>query len=227
MSTPTITQLAAVEDDAELRAPLKVVMADDHPLILAGLRRAFEREDDIEVVGEASSGIRLIELIGRRCPDAVLLDLNMPGLDGIACLEQITSTWPEVTTVVLSACDDRASIDAALRAGASAYIVKSVASVDVASVLRQAHCGVVYHAPAAPVNTAQQGDTCEQLLTERELTILAAIADGLTTKAISQQLWVSEHTVKFHLTNIYRKLGVSNRTAAVRWAFERQLAAAS
>jgi len=219
LSNPLIDESEACEPE---QLALTVVIADDHPLILAGLRRAFEREDDIEVVGEARTGLQLIAMIERRSPDLVLLDLNMPGLDGIACVERISSQWPLIKTVILSACDDRAAIDEVLEAGACSYIVKSVASVDVAAVLRQAHNGVVYHAPApAPPDRHARGGV-ESALTEREAAILAAIADGLTTRAISQQLWVSQHTVKFHLTNIYRKLGVSNRTAAVRLACERQ-----
>jgi DNA-binding NarL/FixJ family response regulator len=220
LSNPRYEQDHAREPE---RSTLTVVIADDHPLILAGLRRAFEREDDIEVIGEARNGLQLIPMIERRSPDLVLLDLNMPGLDGIGCVERISSQWPHIKTVVLSACDDRSAIDAALEAGACSYIVKSAASVDIAAVLRQAHGGVVYHAPAYPPPDRGARAIVESVLTERETTILAAIADGLTTRAISQQLWVSQHTVKFHLTNIYRKLGVSNRTAAVRLACERQL----
>jgi DNA-binding NarL/FixJ family response regulator len=202
---------------------LTVLIADDHPLILAGLRRAFEREDDIEVIGEARTGPQLIAMIERRLPEVVLLDLNMPGFDGISCVARISADWPQIKTVVLSAHSDRASISAALEAGAVSYIVKSVASIDIAAVLRQAHNGVVYHAPASAPRDQPARESSDPMLTERELTILAAVADGLTTRAISQELWVSEHTVKFHLTNIYRKLGVTNRTAAVRLACERQL----
>ena len=206
-------------------APVRVLIADDHPLILIGLRRLFERESDLEVVGEAASGPELIELIERRAPDVVLLDLSMPGPGGAGCVETIVERWPQIKIVVLSAREDRASIDGVLAAGACAYIVKSVAAVDVAAVVRQAHRGAVHYAPAAAhLRAAGPGQNAEQLLTEREITILAAIADGMTTKEISSRLWVSEHTVKFHLTNIYRKLGVSNRSGAVRVAVERELA---
>ena len=205
--------------------PLKVLIADDHPLILVGLRRALDREDDIEVIGEARTGTELLGMIERRQPDVVVLDLNMPGLDGRSCVERISAAWPDVKTIVLSACEERASIEAALRGGACAYIVKSVSSLDIAAVVRQARGGAVFHAPPVAPGYGRPAESGPGL-TERECTILAAIADGLTTRAISQQLWVSEHTVKFHLTNIYRKLGVSNRSAAVRYAFERQLTSA-
>jgi DNA-binding NarL/FixJ family response regulator len=209
---------------------LKLLIADDHPLVLQGLRRTFESSDDIDVVGEAHCGKEVLALIERRRPELLLLDLHMPGIDGLDCLAQIRERWPEVKVVILSACDERATIDAALHAGASAYIVKSVSPVDIPFVLRQAATGAVYHAPSRPAagaaNAHPDATDDAPLLTEREITILAAVADGLTTKAISKRLWVSEHTVKFHLTNIYRKLGVNNRSGAVRYALQHDLAAA-
>jgi DNA-binding NarL/FixJ family response regulator len=206
-------------------ASLKVLIADDHPLMLQGIRRALEGSDGIDVVGAARSGEELLALVERRKPDVVLLDLHMPGLGGLECLAEIQRRWPSIKAVVISASEDRDSIDSALLAGASAYILKSVSPVDIASVLRQASTGAVYHVSSAPrselpVKTVKGGPE----LTPRETMILTAVADGLTTKAISQDLWLSEHTVKFHLTNIYRKLGVSNRSAAVRYAFENDLA---
>ena len=206
-------------------APLKVLIADDHPLILQGIRRALDSSEDMDVVGEARSGDELLALVGRRDPDLVLLDLNMPGKGGLECVAEISSEHPSVKTVVLSAYDDRGSIDAALHAGASAYIVKSVSPVDIPAALRQAASGAIYHAPSAPRHADEAGsDPAVPELTARERAILAAVASGMTTKAISKDLWLSEHTVKFHLTNIYRKLGVANRSAAVRYAFEHGLA---
>jgi len=216
--------------EAANAAPLKVLIADDHPLMLAGIRRALERSENIEIVGEARSGPELLEMIERRRPGLVLLDLRMPGVTGSECIEQIRATWPEVKTVVLSACEDRASIDGALNAGASAYIVKSVNPFDIASVLRQT-CGAsaVFHAVTSPrpvVGRTASDEPPGPVLTDRERTILAAVAAGMTTAAISEELWVSEHTVKFHLTNIYRKLGVPNRAGAVRYALENGIVAA-
>ena len=207
-----------------MEASLKVLIADDHPLVLQGLRRALEESDGIEVVGEARSGDELLALVDRRAPDLVLLDLRMPGRDGLECIAEIKRLWPEIKTVALSACEDRGSIDAALLAGASAYMVKSVSPLDIPAVLRQASTGAVYHTPSAPPTRAEEALHVGPVLTPRETAILEAIANGLTTKAISKNLWLSEHTVKFHLTNIYRKLGVSNRSGAVRYAFENDLA---
>jgi len=206
-------------------APLRVLIADDHPLMLAGIRRALERSHNIEVVGEAHSGPEVLELVRRRRPQLVLLDLRMPGMSGSECITQIRDSWPEIKVVVLSALEDPVTIEDALSAGASAYVVKSVISSDIASVLRQAANGTVFHGSSHRMTggaSAPEGPR-DPVLTERENTILAAVAAGKTTAAISEDLWVSEHTVKFHLTNIYRKLGVPNRAAAVRYAVEHRL----
>jgi DNA-binding NarL/FixJ family response regulator len=156
----------------------------------------------------------------------VLLDLNMPGPSGPALIEEIRRQWPDVRTIVLSANEDRRSIVDVLDAGASAYVVKSVNPIDLASLIRQVASGVVFHAPSVRLTALDGGAEASggPSLTERERTILAAICSGQTTASISRTLWVSEHTIKFHLTNIYRKLGVSNRTGAVRYAMENGLA---
>lgn len=205
-------------------APLKVLIADDHPLILAGVRRALERSENIEVVGEARSPQELMGLIERRRPQVVLMDLRMPGIQGTEHIEQVRSTWPDVKVVVLSAHEDRPSIDSALRAGASAFVVKSVSPSDIAAVLRQVATGAVFHAPSSAVPAAApEPEPVGPDLTDRERAILQSIARGSTTAEISRELFISEHTVKFHLTNVYRKLGVSNRAAAIRYALENGL----
>ena len=133
---------------------LKVLVADDHPLILQGLRRTLEACDDIEVVGEARSGTEVLALVERRRPDVVLLDLRMPGLDGVACIKQIKQSSPEVKAVILSGCDDRPSIESAQEAGASAYVIKSVSSVDIPALLRQVAAGyTLFQAPNDPPPT--------------------------------------------------------------------------
>lgn len=228
MSALAVTERSSEEQCTE---PLKVLIADDHPLMLAGVRRVLERAETIEIVGEARSGRELLELIERRRPGLVLMDLRMPGFVGTEGIERVRAEWPNVKVVVLSASEDRATIDGALSAGASAFIVKSVNVADIASVLRQVWgAGTVFHATARPqpvIGGHPVTDDCESpVLTEREHTILKAVAAGMTTAAISSDLWVSEHTVKFHLTNIYRKLGVRNRASAVRWALENGLVAA-
>jgi DNA-binding NarL/FixJ family response regulator len=213
---------AAGRYDGE-RKTIKLLLADDHPLIIAGIRRTIEHLDDMEVVGEAHSGPELMQLIERRGPDLVLMDLRMPGVVGVEAIEHIHQSWPELKTVVMSACDDRASIDSALEAGANAYVLKSAQTFDIASVLRQASSGAVFHAPSHAPARPGVDDGPARSLTDRERTVLSAVSSGMTTAAISRDLWISQHTIKFHLTNIYRKLGVRNRAGAVRYALEHGL----
>jgi DNA-binding NarL/FixJ family response regulator len=215
---------ASREYEAGPTAQARVLIADDHPLILAGIRRTLERSGDIEIVGEATSGQQVLAMVDRRRPEVVLLDLHMPGVTGPDLILAIHQDWPSVKIVVLSANDDRAAIDGALNAGASAYILKSVNTIDLPSVVRQVAAGATFLSPArsAGADAAAAADRHAEL-TERERTILTAISSGQTTSAISRELWVSEHTIKFHLTNIYRKLGVSNRAGAIRFAIEHGL----
>ena len=201
---------------------LRIVIADDHPMVLEGVRRALEQSGDIDVVATTTSGSRVAGLVARERPDIALIDLHMPGRDGLAALKQIRERSPDVKVVMLSASQDEADVAAAFDAGAAAYIVKRVRADDIASALRHVFEGTVYH----PRGTAkvEQHDPCEAIgLTSREKTVLEAIAKGMSTKAISSELWVSEQTVKFHLGNIYRKIGVPNRAGAQRYAFDNQL----
>jgi DNA-binding NarL/FixJ family response regulator len=200
---------------------IKVLIADDHPLTLQGIRRVLEDVPDIEVVGEARSGSQVLPLIGQTDPDLVMLDIRMPQLDGLACLDRIRKRYPNVKVVMLSAYTDREHIAAALKRGASAYIAKTVNPLDLASALRQAFEGSVYTA----YTVAEEDESpCETLgLTDRELSMLRAVARGLSNQAIGREYWVTEQTVKFHLGNIYRKLGVANRTEATRYAYEHGL----
>jgi DNA-binding NarL/FixJ family response regulator len=207
-------------------SPITVLIADDHPVVIGGIRRALEGHGDIEIVGEAHSGQEVLQMVERRRPRIVLLDLSMPGLSGLECVEQISAQWPKVKTVILSACEERAMINSALVAGASAYVSKRVMSMEVASVLRQTSSGAVFHAATRACSGGDPEPEPEAGLTAREQAILKAVAEGLTTSAISKRLWVSEHTVKFHLTNIYRKIGVANRAGAIRYALEHQLGSA-
>ena len=217
----TLLQQSPSETTGVPPAQLTVLIADDHPLIIAGIRRTIDHVEDMHVVGEAQSGAELTQLIDRRRPDIVLMDLRMPGVSGTEMIELIRERWPETKTVVLSACDDAPTIDAVLQAGASAYVLKTAASLDITSIIRQAASGAVLPAPMTPpVRAAAAQSPSAPCLTDRERDILSRVAAGMTTAAISRELWVSEHTIKFHLTNIYRKLGVPNRAGAVRFALQ-------
>jgi DNA-binding NarL/FixJ family response regulator len=200
---------------------MRVLIADDHQLIVDGIKRALEAADGFEVVGEVSSGAQVLPMVGRTSPDLVLLDLRMPGADGLTCLAQIRKRHPAVKVVVLSVSTDEKVIQTVLQRGAAAYVVKSVNPVDLPSVLRQAMDGTVYSAVGLP----DQSDSAARAagLTDRESAILSALARGLSNEAIGKELFVAEQTVKYHLTNIYRKLGVANRTEAARLAYQNGL----
>jgi DNA-binding NarL/FixJ family response regulator len=199
---------------------MRVLIADDHRLIAEGIKRSLEASGDFEVVAEAQTGNQVLPLIRRSNPDLVLLDLRMPGMDGLTTLEQIKRDHPSIKVVILSASSDEKVIQAALAKGASAYVIKSVNPSDLSSTLRQVMDGSVFHAVGLP--PPGRSSVADELgLTNREISILNALARGLSNQAIGKELFVAEQTVKFHLTNIYRKLDAANRTEAVRLAYQR------
>lgn len=202
---------------------VRVLLADDHRLVLEGIRCSLSAVEGFEIVGEARKGSQVLPLIGQLRPDVVLLDIRMPEMDGLTCLELIRKRYPEVKVVVLSVYNDADHIHAALTRGAAAYIVKSINPADLPSALSQAIEGTVYHALGMPEEGEQVATN--HGLTERELVILRAVARGLSNRAIGEELWVTEQTVKFHLTNVYRKLNVANRTEAARAAYRLGVAA--
>ena len=201
--------------------PVKVLIADDHRLMLAGVRRALASADDIEIVEEVSSGTQVLPAVARTEPDVVLLDIRMPGMNGLECLERVRSRYPEVRVIMLSAHGDEEHVETARAKGASAYIVKSVDPVDLPAVIRSVIEGAEfaeYGRKAAPADASNTAG-----LSARELTILEALGRGLSNLEIAKELWVSEQTVKFHLRNIYRKLDIASRTEAVRYAYQHGL----
>ena len=199
---------------------LKLLIADDHELMLEGIRMALAEAPDIEIVGTTSSGAQVLPLVRQTSPDVVLLDLRMPGMDGLRCLEALRERHPSVKAIVLSGSEEPDVVEAAFRRGAAAFIVKRIDPADLAPVIRQVLGGnVFYPLEARPAVSA----VAESGLTQREGDILKALADGLSNKQIARQFWLSEQTIKFHLTNIYRKLGVGSRTEAVRYAYEHGL----
>ena len=204
---------------------LKVLLADDHPLMIAGIRRALEADGDVEVVGEASSGAQVLPLVGHTSPDLVLLDLRLPEMDGFTLLERIRERHPKIKVAVLSVVSEPADITRALELGACAYIVKSIDTSDLAAAIRQAVSGTFYCiGPLAPTTAEREANGAG--LSGREVEILQGVARGLANRAIARELWLSDQTVKFHLHNIYRKLEVGNRTQAAKYAFDHGLAEA-
>lgn len=205
-----------------MKKRIRVAVADDHRLFLEGVREALEQAQDIEVVGEADSGTKLLSIVTLTRPDLVLMDFSMPELDGLACLDMLRKRHPEVKVALISAFRDSEVIEAALRRGASAFILKTIDPNDLAAVVRQIMQGTVYQAldltePATVGNARSVG------LTARELAILQGLARGLSNEAIAKELWIARQTVKFHARNVYRKLGVSDRTEAARYAYQHGL----
>jgi DNA-binding NarL/FixJ family response regulator len=208
-------------DRGDCGMAIRVLIADDHRLVVEGIRQALAPIDGIDLVGEAENGAELIPMIGRTNPDVVLLDIRMPKMDGLACLERIRKLHPKLRVVVLSAFSDPDHIQAAFQRGANAYVVKSVDPIDLPAALRQAVDNTIYF----PMRVVRpERDDAVNSLTEREVAMLKALARGLSNQAISREFWVTEQTVKFHLTNIYRKLGVRNRTEATMYAYQNGLA---
>jgi DNA-binding NarL/FixJ family response regulator len=201
---------------------LNVLVADDHPVVLAGLRRSLEDDGEFNVVGEARDGAKVIPMIRSTNPDVVLLDMRMPGVDGLGVLQRIRSTFPKIKVVICSVEALPEQIQAAFDAGASGYILKTVEPRDLPAAIRQAIEATTYQ----PVGFGATGESTAARnagLTEREVEILRLVAQGLSNKVIARRLWVTEQTVKFHLSNVYRKLDINNRTEAARWAYTRGL----
>jgi two-component system response regulator DegU len=194
------------------------VLVDDHELfsemVQVTLSDSNRADHDVrfEVVGTASTGSEVLPLVSRLRPDLVLLDIGLPGIDGLSCLDLLRDRLPDVRVVMLSADDQPERIQSALRRGASGYILKTIGAADLASALRQVIEGSVF-VPPPP-----QTDPVGHDLSDREGEILRHLARGLSNRAIARELYVTEQTVKFHLTNAYRKLGVPNRTAAANAA---------
>jgi two-component system nitrate/nitrite response regulator NarL len=198
------------------------VVLDQHPIWLEAVQSILERIG-VEVVGTTTDVEEILDLVSTHHPDVLItsIELDDPNVDGIACLRLACERQASLKTIVLSAYDDAEHIDAALAAGAIAYVLKTAHPDDFAAAIRQSFEHSVFmagnHVAPPQAETAEfAGDT--RGLTRRELEILRLVAEGHSNAQLAKMLWVTEQTVKFHLSNIYRKLDVSNRTEASRWA---------
>ena len=205
---------------------IKVVLAEDHALMRDAVKLVFDETEDVELVGEVANGRELMPLMARVEADFVLLDVQLPGVDGLGCLEALAEHHPHVKVAMLSAVEDPQVIESAFRRGARGYIFKSVNPFDLPAAIRQIVDESVIHRSLAALDGGAPAPRAGGL-SEKEVAVLVELCHGHTNKQIAAGLWLSEQTVKFHLRNIYRKLGIKSRTEALRYAYEHDLAAAS
>jgi DNA-binding NarL/FixJ family response regulator len=197
---------------------LRVLVIEDHPLMVEAIRVSLATTDDFEIVDVAESGTEALERARQVNPDVILLDLRLPGIDGLEILHRLNRSDLDAKLVVLSACDDAEIVDLALRAGASAFITKRIDPHDLAAALRQALDQTLFQ-PFRANPVIEKGASPEPALTKRELAVLRGVAEGLSNKEIARRMAYAEQTVKLDLTRVYRKLGVSSRTEAMAVAY--------
>ena len=201
---------------------IRVVLADDHAVVRQGLRTFLDLQDDIEVVAEAADGLQAIGATLRTDPDVLLLDLVMPGLDGVGVLARLRERDARARVIVLTSFGDDDKLFAALRAGAAGYLLKDVEPTELVRAIRSAHSGQSPLSPAIATRVVEEvahgGGAAPGELTPRELDVLALIARGRSNKVIARELGVAEKTVKTHVSHILGKLNLTDRTQAALYA---------
>ncbi len=198
-----------------------MLIVDDHPVVRAGIRGMLAGEEDIDVVGEATNGQEAVDLAGDLDPHVVLMDLNMPGVDGIAAAKALRTSLPETHVLVLTTYDTDADISSAIDAGAVGYVLKDAPREELLHAIRQAAKGESVLSPSVAAKVmGRLRSGGQESLSPRELEVLEQVARGATNQEIAWHLHVSQATVKTHLIHIFDKLGVSDRTAAATRALE-------
>ena len=199
---------------------IRVVIVDDHAVVRHGLTQLLSTFADVELVGEAGDGQGAIAVCEDTRPDVVLMDLEMPVMDGIEATREVKGKHPEIAVVVLTSFSDRDRILQALDAGAAGYLLKDVEPVDLAKAIQSAARGDAPLDPRAArtVLGARQAAAPALELSDREREVLLLVAEGLPNKLIARRLDISEKTVKAHLTSVFRQIGVTDRTQAALWA---------
>jgi DNA-binding NarL/FixJ family response regulator len=211
-----------VERDAKIR----VLVADDHPMLREGLVAVLSTQSDFDVIGEAADGSEVVRLAETLRPDVILLDLEMPKVDGVAALQGLRDAGSEARTIVFTAYDTDERILRSLRSGARGYLLKGASRAEIFDAIRTVHSGGSLLGSAVTsrlLEHIEQGDERPSDLTPRELEVLALLASGLKNAEIADELFISERTVKFHVSSILAKLGAENRTEAARIAVRRGL----
>jgi DNA-binding NarL/FixJ family response regulator len=211
--------------------PTRVLLVDDHAMVRRGLRDFLGMFEDIEVVGEAGDGHEALTATDRLRPDVVVMDLNLPRLDGVEATRELRATRPDVEVVALTGFVDEERVMAAIEAGAAGFLLKDAEPDDVAAAIRAARNGEMYLDPAVAGMVARQLRTpggsaalaADTVLTPRERDVLALVAQGLPNRAIGDALGITERTARTHVSNILAKLGLTSRTQAALYAVEQGL----
>ena len=203
-------------------AYIRLIIADDHPVVRAGLQGMLSGQPDLELVGEASTGEEAVRLTAQLRPDVVLMDLRMPGMDGVTATGQIQTQFPQTHVLVLTTYDTDADILRAVEAGATGYLLKDAPRETLYRAIRATARGESILSPVVATRLlGQMRAPAEEALSVREIEVLSCVARGASNKEIARQLHISEATVKTHLIHIFGKLGVSDRTEAVTTALQR------
>lgn len=203
---------------------LRLVLVDDHPVVRAGLRALIESSDDLQVVGEAGDAATALAVIGDTAPDVVLMDLSLgDGVGGIEATRRVVALPQPPAVLVLTTYDTESDILRALDAGAAGYLLKDVPPHDLFAGIRSVARGEPALAPSVTGMLMKRASSPEPRMTEREVEVLELLADGLGNRELAKALFVSEATVKSHLSHIYTKLGVDTRAGAVAAAIEQRI----
>jgi two-component system, NarL family, response regulator LiaR len=206
--------------------PIRVLLVDDHMVVRSGLSTVLSVYDDLKLVGEAGNGEEAIRLCERLQPDVVLMDLLMPKMDGVTAIKAIKTRWPQIQIIALTSFKEKEYVEGALKAGANGYLLKDVSAEELINAVRRAVAGQPSLSPeAAQVLIRNVSEPSQPYLemTSREKEILALMVEGLSNNEIAERLFVSQSTVKFHVSNILSKLGVTGRTEAVALAIKHHL----
>ena len=206
--------------------PIKILLVDDHAVVRSGLSKFLMVNKEFKLVGEASDGAEAVQMVSLHKPDVVLMDLMMPETDGITATREIHHKYPKVKVIALTSFAEQNMVQGALQAGAIGYLQKNVTAKELGYAIRSAHEGRMTLSPEATqvlANSVAQPQIPGGQLTDRERDVLKCMVDGLNNNEIAETLVVSLGTVKFHISNIFQKLGVDSRVEAVKLALEQKL----
>ncbi len=205
---------------------IKIMLVDDHAVVRSGLSKFLKVNKDLQLVAEASAGGEAIQLVSLHKPDVILMDLMMPGIDGVAATREIHKKHSEIKIIALTSFSDQNMVQGALQAGAIGYLQKNVTAAELANAIHSAYAGRMTLSPEATqalAASAAQPQIPGNQLTDRERDVLRCMVGGRNNQEIADELFISLGTVKFHVSNIFQKLGVDSRVEAVKLAIEQKL----